>query len=86
MLVPTIPELLKQMGVEDDARRDWTVVRGWPAGKPRGDAYLTRKLNLYLRVDVIEWLRQEVLRRGNGASLGGVVTEIVRKARDGRNA
>lgn len=83
----TIQDLLKEAEDElEDHVRGYRAQRGWPAGKPRGDAYAVRKINLYLRLDVIEWLRQEVARRGNGASLGGVVTELVRKARDGQDA
>jgi hypothetical protein len=54
-------------------------------GRPQGDVYGAKKCTLYLRVDAIEWLRQEALRRGNGWSVGRIVTEWVRAAREAQN-
>lgn len=69
-------------GLFDEARQriDAEHEGDYAQRKPRVfDEHPARATSVYLRADVVDWLRAEALRRGNGYSASRLINELVRQ-------
>lgn len=58
---------------------DYEYKRVVPVGRPARDRYPGKYKDIYFRVDVLDWLTEQTLIEGNGASVSVLVNRIIRE-------